>query len=99
MKKVFLTLFAAAAFAFAMTACNNTNNAEEAIDSTAAETECCAHEHECCHAACTCQDTTCAMNNCEGCANEECACKAKAECCHEGVHECCHQHEGCQHAE
>ncbi|MCQ2294489.1 MAG: hypothetical protein MJZ67_02445 [Bacteroidales bacterium] len=104
MKKVFLTAFVAAAFAFGMTACNNNNANEEVIDS-ACETECCEHhcDHQCAH-ECTCEDTTCAANNCETCVNKgtENCCKAKAgeqPCCahqHEG---CCeHQHEGCEHA-
>ncbi len=73
MKKVFLTAFIAAAFAFGMAACNN-NATEEVCDSTPAETtECCEHQH-----VCTCADTTCAMNNCENCTDTTCC---KKECC------------------
>lgn len=107
MKKVFLTAFVAAAFAFGMSACNNNAATEETVDTTA-ETEVCEHE---CHHECACEDTTCAANNCETCVNRgtENCCKAKAGeqgCCahqHEGCceeHEgCAHQHEGCAHHE
>ena len=108
MKKVFLTAFIAAAFAFGMTSCCNNTPAEEPVDSCT-ETEVCEHHHEC-----TCPDTTCAQNNCEGCVNcgSENCCKAKAgeQCCKaqgekcckaEGEkcckHECEGNHEGCQH--
>ena len=96
MKKVFLTAFVAAAFAFGMTACNN-NATEETVDSNVADTEVCEHQ---CHHECTCEDTTCAANNCETCVNKgtENCCKVKAgeqPCCN-GNHEGC-QHEGCQH--
>lgn len=100
MKKVFLTAFVAAAFAFGMASCNN-NAAEEVVDTTVADTEVC--EHECHH---ECMDSVCAANNCETCTKkgtEEC-CKVKAgekACCegnHEGCqHECEGNHEGCQH--
>lgn len=97
MKKIFLTAFVAAAFAFGMTACNNNAATEEVVDTTA-ETEVCEHE---CHHECACEDTTCAANNCETCVNRgtENCCKAKAgeqPCCehHEG---CCEHHEGCAH--
>lgn len=109
MKKVFLTAFVAAAFAFGMASCNNNNAPEEVVDTPAAETEVC--EHECHH---ECMDSVCAANNCETCTKkgtDEC-CKVKAGekeaccgnhegCAHEGCegnHEgCAHQHEGCQH--
>ena len=96
MKKVFLTAFVAAAFAFGMTACNN-NAPEEPADTIVNETEVCEHE---CHHECACADTTCAANNCETCVNKgtENCCKVKAgeqPCC-EGTHECAHQHEGCE---
>ena len=88
MKKVFLTAFVAAAFAFGMSACNNSNNtSEETVDTTEA---CC--EHHCHHHQCDCTDTTCVANNCEGCVNEECACKKP--CC-EGKHECCAEQKEC----
>ena len=98
MKKVFLTAIAAVAFAFGMSACCNNNAAEEATADTTKV--CCEHEHHC-HHECTCEDTTCAANNCETCVNRgtENCCKAKAgetPCC-EGKHEgCAHQHEGCE---
>lgn len=104
MKKIFLTAFVAAAFAFGMTACNN-NATEEVVDSNVADTEVCEHV---CHHECTCEDTTCAANNCETCVNKgtENCCKVKSgekeACCgnHEGCqgHEGCNgNHEGCQH--
>ncbi len=84
MKKVFLTAFAAAAFAFGMVSCNNSNNAPEATTDTV---EACEHQchHECEH-NCICADTLCAQNHCEGCTNEECC---KKECCKDGQKECC----------
>ena len=39
MKKVFLTAFAAAAFAFGMVSCNNSNNAPEATTDTVEPSE------------------------------------------------------------
>ena len=50
MKKVFLTAFVAAAFAFGMASCNNNAPAEQTTDTTEV---CCEHEHECCqHSNC-----------------------------------------------
>lgn len=93
MKKVFLTAFVAAAFAFGMTACNNTNT--ETVDTTAVEAvEAC--EHVCEH---NCQDSTCAATNCENCekkGTDQC-CKVvngEKEACN---HECTGNHEGCAH--
>lgn len=104
MKKVFFTVAIAAAFAFGMTACNNTPAEEENTDSVATEEvveECCAHN---------CQDSVCAATNCENCTKrgtDEC-CKVKAgeacehQCNHEGEGQCEHKcnHEGehqCEH--
>ena len=84
MKKVFLTAFVAAAFAFGVSSCNNNQPAEETVDS-AAQTEMC--EHECSHHHdCTCADTTCA--------GQDSCCAQKKECCMnqqgcEGKKECC----------
>ena len=90
MKKVFLTAFAAAAFAFGMVSCNNSNNAPEATTDTV---EACEHHchHECEH-NCICADTLCAQNHCEGCTNEECCCK---KACCEGQHEGCAEQKEC----
>ena len=96
MKKIFLTAFVAAAFAFGMSACCNNNANEAAVDTLPEETEmCCEHHHHCNH-ECTCEDTNCAKNNCETCVNKgtENCCKVKA-----GEKPCCdgeHHHEGCK---
>ena len=106
MKKIFLTAFVAAAFAFGMSACCNSSEPEAAANDTN-KTECCEHQHECCHHECECTcDSICAQNKCADCpkcGTEEC-CKAKAgeQCCKaEGEkcckHECEGNHEGCQH--
>ena len=89
MKKVFLTAFVAAAFAFGMASCNNNAPAEQTTDTTEV---CSEHEHECCHHQCNCADTTCAANHCEGCTNEECCCK---KACCEGQHEGCAEQKEC----
>ena len=97
MKKVFLTVFVAAAFALGMSACCNNKPAEEAADST--NTECCEQQHECCHHECACPDTTCAQNNCEGCVNHgtENCCKGHGCCKQEEGAKCEGNHECCQH--
>lgn len=88
MKKVFLTAFVAAAFAFGMTACNNNKTAEEPVDSTVAETEVC--EHECNH---ECTDSLCAAEDCANCTK-----KGTDECCKKKAAEaCCEHQEGCEH--
>ncbi len=88
MKKVFLTAFVAAAFAFGMSACNNNAPAEEVAD-TAAQTEMC--EHECHHQhECTCADTACAANHCANCTDTNCC---KKECMKEGA--CCQKEGAC----
>lgn len=87
MKKVFLTAFVAAAFAFGMASCNNNNAPEETTVDT---TEVCC-EHHCQH-QCNCPDTACAANHCEGCVNEECCCK---KACCEGQHEGCAEQKEC----
>ena len=81
MKKVVFTAFAALAFAFTMTACNN-QPAEAAEDTTAAVAEEC--EHHCamdstCAHECMCGEE-CKAANCEACPNHgtENCCKAKA---------------------
>lgn len=94
MKKIFLTVAVAAAFAFCMTACcNNKTNEAAAEDTTAAA--CCEEtcEHECAQ-NCMCPDTTCKEKNCEGCVNHgtENCCKAK-----EGEKGCCEKAEACEH--
>lgn len=99
MKKVFLTAFVAAAFAFGFTSCNNNAATEEVVDTVVTEEVC---EHECEH---NCTDSVCAATNCENCTKrgtEEC-CKVKngekEACNHEctGNHEGCKGHEGCEH--
>ncbi len=105
MKKVFLTMAVAVAFAFGMTACNNTAEApvEDTVATVVENTECCgehAHAHNC-------PDSACAAHECNDCTKkgtDECckagACEGSHEgCTHEGQHEGCQgQHEGCQHA-
>lgn len=109
MKKVFLTAFIAAAFAFGMTACNNNKAAEETVDSAATEQ---VEEHQCDH-HCTAEECAqccgeeCAAANCENCPKKAegkcckengCVCNHEAEqkeCC--GNHEGCENHEGCKH--
>lgn len=105
MKKVFLTMAVAVAFAFGMTACNNTAEApvEDTVATVVENTECCgehAHAHNC-------PDSACAAHECNDCTKkgtDECckagACEGSHEgCAHEGQHEGCQgQHEGCQHA-
>ena len=93
MKKVFLTVAIAAAFAFGMTACNNNAATEETADTAAVETveEC---NHECEH---HCMDSVCASTNCENCTKkgtDECCKKKAGEACN---HECEGNHEGCEH--
>ena len=95
MKKIFLTAFVAAAFAFGMSACCNNNAGEAAVDTLPEEAEMCEHHHHC-HHECACEDTTCAQNHCETCVNKgtENCCKVKA-----GEKPCCdgeHHHEGCK---
>ena len=87
MKKVFLTAFIAAAFAFGMAACNNNAATEEATDTiTCTEThECCEHQHEC-----ACADTTCALNHCANCTDTNCC---KKECMKDGA--CCQKEGAC----
>lgn len=114
MKKVFLTMAVAVAFAFGMTACNNTAEApvEDTVATVVENTECCgehAHAHNCPDSACAaheCNDCTkkgtdecCKAGACEG-SHEGCAHEGQHEgCAHEGQHEGCQgQHEGCQHA-
>ena len=97
MKKVFLTAFIAAAFAFGMASCNNNAATEEVADTTTAvcteNHECCEHQHEC-----ACADTTCALNNCANCTDTNCCkkecCKKDGACCQkEGAKkgECCNK--------
>lgn len=71
MKKVFLTAFVAAVFAFGMTACNNNKNAEEpCCDSAATEQVegCCEHHEGCC--ADSCNHEGCCENH-EGCCENQ----------------------------
>lgn len=113
MKKVFLTMAVAVAFAFGMTSCNSNSAESHVEDSVAVEAaECCeaeAHVHNC-------PDSTCAATECNDCTkkgtdecckagvcagtHEGCAHEGTHEgCAHEGAHEGCQgQHEGCQHA-
>lgn len=97
MKKVFFTAFAAMAFAFAMTACNNNQPAEAVEDTTVAVAEEC--EHHCMHEG----DSAAMCCKAEGAAEEHACCAkegehrcAKAEgkecehkCAKEGEHKCC----------
>ncbi len=94
MKKVFLTAFVAAAFAFGVSSCNNNQPADETVDS-AAQTEMC--EHECSHHHdCTCADTTCAANHCANCTDTNCCKPCDHKCCaKEGQDSCCAQKKEC----
>lgn len=83
MKKVLFTVFAAMAFAFAMTACNN-NQATEATEDTAVVAEQCEHHcmHEgdsamCCKAEGMAQDSAC----CKKAEGKECCKKAEGKEC------------------
>ena len=78
MKKVLLTAAIAVAFVFGMTACNSNKNAEPEQECTEQTEKVC--EHECHHPECTCADSACAENHCEGCTDTTCACK---------MHKCC----------
>ena len=75
MKKVLFTAFAAMAFAFAMSACNNNQPAETTEDTTAVAEEC---EHHCMH---ECDSAMCCKA--EGAAEEHACCEK------EGEHKCC----------
>ena len=105
MKKILFTVFAAMAFTFAMTACNNNQPAEAAEDTTPVVEQ--TEEHHCamdstCNHECQCGDE-CKAKNCENCPNHgtENCCKAKASvegqaCEHQCEHACEHK---CQKAE
>ena len=97
MKKVLFTAFASMAFAFAMTACNNTNNQPaEATEDTAAVEQC---EHKCMHegdSAMCCK----AEGAVEGEACEHKCDKAEGkECCKKDCDKKCDKAEGkeCEH--
>ena len=94
MKKVLFTVFAAMAFAFAMTACNN-NQAAEATEDTAVVAEQCEHHcmHEgdsamCCKAEGAVEGAACEQK-CEKAEGKECCKKAEGEkCCKGEAKEC-----------
>ena len=88
MKKVFLTAFIAAAFAFGMAACNNNAATEEATDTTCALNHCA-----------NCTDTNCCKKECM---KDGACCQKEGACCKkDGAKEGeCQQHkECCKHAE
>ncbi len=86
MKKVLFTAFAAMAFAFAMTACNN-NQATEATEDTAVVAEQCEHHcmHEgdsamCCKAEGAVEGQACEQK-CDKAEGQECCKKAEGKEC------------------
>ena len=95
MKKVLFTAFAAMAFAFAMSACNNNQPAEATEDTTTAVAEECEHHcmHEgdstkCCKAEAMAEDSVSCCKKAEG--EHKCAKAEGKECCKkaEGEHKC-----------
>ncbi len=97
MKKVILSAFIAAAFAFSMTACN-CNKAEEAACTSEEKTEACAHEHAACegHKADSCAHACQAIEGqaCQHQGDGKCSKENGGECKHEGE---CKNGEGCKH--
>ncbi len=98
MKKVFFTAFAAMAFAFAMTACNNNQPAEATEDTVCVAEEQCEHKcmHEgdsaqCCKAEGAVEGQAC-EHKCQKAEGQECCKKAEGK-------ECCKKAEGkeCEH--
>lgn len=87
MKKVILTAFVAAAFAFGMTSCNN-KSAEEPVDSTA--TEQVAEPAPCTDSTATTCDSTCKANcpNGANCKGDKAACQGDKACCKDGKTAC-----------
>lgn len=109
MKKVLFTAFAAMAFAFAMTACNN-NQATEATEDTAVVAEQCEHHcmHEgdsamCCKAEGAVEGQACeeaCEHKCEKACEQKCDKAEGKECCKKAEgKECCKKAEGkeCEH--
>lgn len=78
MKKVFLTAFVAAAFAFSMTACGGNKTAEENTVDSAAQTECCEHHEGCCQENDSCNHEGCCENH-EGCCEGHEGCEHQCE--------------------